>query len=151
MSVKFCIENWRFHFFAFKILIWFLFLCENHFYWRILLLYIGLWVVNIHICINCWKKTWFLCSFVGVINISCDISNSCIKFYGEVPKGLASSILETYEEEDTLPVINNAIPDRYGRGNYNAAVTCCHNTSTYITRSLHRLIGYKTRFSDKEC
>lgn len=90
-------------------------------------------------------------SFVGVINISCDISNSCIKFYGEVPKGLASSILETYEEEDTLPVIDNAIPDRYGRGNYNAAVTCCHNTSTYITRSLHRLIGYKTRFSDKEC
>lgn len=126
MSVKFCIENWRFHFFfAFKILIWFLFLCENHFYWRILLLYIGLWVVNIHLCINCWKKPGF---FVGVINISCDISNSCIKFYGEVPKGLARFIPETYEEEDTLPVIDHGIQDRYGRGNYNAAVTYCHKT-----------------------
>uniref|UniRef100_K1R4T6 Uncharacterized protein n=1 Tax=Magallana gigas TaxID=29159 RepID=K1R4T6_MAGGI len=48
---------------------------------------------------------------ICVINISCDISNSCIKFYGEVPKGLARFIPETYEEEDTLTVIDHGIQD----------------------------------------
>lgn len=45
---------------------------------------------------------------------------------------MARFIPETYEEEDTLPVIDHGIQDRYGRGNYNAAVT-------YITplKTLH--------------
>lgn len=54
----------------------------------------------------------FVPFYRGVINISCDISNSCIKFYGEVPKGLARSIQDTYEEvADTMPVIDNGIPE----------------------------------------
>lgn len=44
-----------------------------------------------------------------MINISCDISNSCIKFYGEVFKGLVRFILEIYEEEDILLVIDYGI------------------------------------------
>lgn len=89
--------------------------------------------------------------FVGVINISCDISNSCIKFYGEVFKGLVSFILEIYEEEDILLVIDNVILDRYGCGNYNVVVICCYNIFIYIIWFLYRLIGYKIWFLDKEC
>lgn len=54
----------------------------------------------------------FVPFYRGLINITCDNSNNCIKFHGEVPKGLVRSIRDTFGDvPDTVSLIDNGIPE----------------------------------------